>query len=234
MLFAIVWAFRVDAQSPKIVSGRVWEDSARTVAGASIELAFERTVSDAVGRFRLVGVPSGRHVLIVRRLGFAPESVSLDTKTEGSVIVGIRLKPLAAVLPSVGVEGRRVSAKLVGFEERKRMGIGRFLTEEEISRAPGTRLSEKLRVLSGIRVLYSRSGSNHVRIETTRGPQGLRNAPCYARLILDGEHVAPDFSINHIDPGEVAALEWYAGPSQIPAQYNLTGNACGLLIIWTN
>jgi hypothetical protein len=224
----------LDAQSATIISGRVWEDSALVVSAASIEFAYGRTVSDSAGRFRLSGVPSGRHVLIVRKPGFVPESVVVDAAGPDSVVVVVRLMPVAAVLPSVEVEGRRVSAKMVGFEERKRLGVGRFLTEDEIARGPGTRLSDKLRVLPGVRVLYSRGGSmNQVRIATTRGPDGFRNIPCYVRVIVDGAHVPPDFSINHIDPNEVAALEWYAGPSQIPAQYNISGNSCGLLIIWT-
>jgi hypothetical protein len=50
---------------------------------------------------------------------------------------------------------------------------------------------------------------------------------------VDGTVIPQDFSINYIDPGEVAAIEWYAGPSQMPAQFNMVGNDCGALVIWT-
>ena len=45
--------------------------------------------------------------------------------------------------------------------------------------------------------------------------------------------IPEDFSVNYIHPGEVAAIEWCAGPSQIPAQFNMVGNSCGALVIWT-
>ncbi len=43
----------------------------------------------------------------------------------------------------------------------------------------------------------------------------------------------PPFSVNSLDPGEVIAMEWYAGPASMPAQFNATRNGCGQLAIWT-
>ncbi|MEW5918356.1 MAG: hypothetical protein AB1762_18280, partial [Gemmatimonadota bacterium] len=41
------------------------------------------------------------------------------------------------------------------------------------------------------------------------------------------------FDVNSINPTHVAAIEFYAGAAQMPAQYNRTGSACGALLIWT-
>jgi hypothetical protein len=43
----------------------------------------------------------------------------------------------------------------------------------------------------------------------------------------------PPYDINQIHTRQVAAMEFYAGPSQIPAQFNITQGTCGALIIWT-
>jgi len=59
-----------------------------------------------------------------------------------TLTVDVRLRQVAAVLPPVGVTGIPVAAKLAGFQDRRRLGFGRFLTEADIEKAPGTRLSE--------------------------------------------------------------------------------------------
>jgi hypothetical protein len=32
---------------------------------------------------------------------------------------------------------------------------------------------------------------------------------------------------------DVAAMEFYNGPSQVPPEFNRTGSACGVIVIWT-
>ena len=104
-----------------------------------------------------------------------------------TLTVDVRLRQVAAVLPPVGVTGIPVAAKLAGFQDRRRLGFGRFLSEADIEKAPGTRLSEKLRHLPGILVIYPRTGfSSNVRIATTRGGRGFNDGPCLVRLIVDG------------------------------------------------
>jgi hypothetical protein len=131
------------------------------------------------------------------------------------------------------VSGRR----LRDFYERRRFGIGRFMTEQELAKAPGHRMSEKLRNLPGLVLLYPRPGfSSEVRVASSRGNQSIMlqpKGPCIAAIMLDGVMVTPPFYVNTLDPGDVTALEWYAGPSTIPAEFNATRNSCALLVIWT-
>jgi hypothetical protein len=72
-----------------------------------------------------------------------------------------------------------------------------------------------------------------------------RPTQCYPNVYLDGvvvyssgSEMTPGvgdlrFNVNSIDPGQVSAIEFYAGAAQMPAQYNRTGSACGALLIWT-
>lgn len=110
------------------------------------------------------------------------------------------------------------------------------MTEEDIRKAPGSRMSEKVRELPGLRLLYSRSSSNELEIASSRGSQSVMlqgKGPCRSTVMLDGVPMMHPFSINSLDVGEVAAIEWYAGPASMPAQFNATRNGCGLLVIWT-
>lgn len=81
---------------------------------------------------------------------------------------------------------------------------------------------------------------------STRGP---RVTACFPDVYLDGavvyssgsEDMLPPgmsadavlFDVNSVNPTHVAAIEFYAGAAQMPAQYNRTGSACGALLIWT-
>jgi TonB-dependent starch-binding outer membrane protein SusC len=225
------------AQTLAVVRGRVLTDSAEhPIADAIVSIAEGRyrAVSDSLGRYRIPAIAPGQYSVLVRRLGFAPVLAALTVTPGDSIDADFLLAPAVQDLPSVNVTATIAERKLAAFEERRRLGIGRFLNEAEIEKAPGTRLSEKLRQLPGLRVLYPRVGfANQVQIVTTRGPQGFRQRPCPAAVMLDGVTLADYFSINSLDPGEVAAIEWYAGPSEIPAQYNRSTPTCGLLLIWT-
>ncbi|MGQ0642901.1 MAG: hypothetical protein ACT4P6_19315 [Gemmatimonadaceae bacterium] len=41
------------------------------------------------------------------------------------------------------------------------------------------------------------------------------------------------FDVNTLTPAHISAVEFYSGPGQIPAQFNKTGSACGVLLLWT-
>jgi hypothetical protein len=43
----------------------------------------------------------------------------------------------------------------------------------------------------------------------------------------------PPFDINQINMRSISAIEFYAGPSEMPPELNMTAGACGALVIWT-
>ena len=55
-------------------------------------------------------------------------------------------------------------------------------------------------------------------------------------VYLDGAPLAlanTKFDVNGIGLDHVAAIEVYAGVSNIPARYNRTSGGCGVVLIWT-
>jgi len=230
----------VRAQTTATLVGRVIADSTRQpVSGARITLTSDiSTESDSLGNYRFSNVSFGSYRVTVRRLGFAPFSTTIEVEDD-AMSLDLRLTALALDLPEVEVRTTLLDRKLSGFVERRRFGIGRFLDEDDIRKGPGTRLSEKVRSLPGLVVIYPRNrSSNEVRIASTRGKQSIllqggASGPCYSAIMLDGVPLTEPFHINTLDVGEVAAIEWYSGPAQLPAQFNTTGNNCGLMMIWT-
>jgi hypothetical protein len=186
--------------------------------------------TDSLGRFRLAGITRARHEVLVRRLGFVPLTTTVAIGASDSTDVEFTLTPTPQVLSEITVPTTRIARKLVPFHDRRRMGIGYFLDSTDVARASGTRLSEKLRELPGLVVscapgrcdLYSR-----------RWPRTLRSGgSCPVGFIIDGVRVY-DFQLNHLSAHDVAAVEWYAGPAQVPVQFDVNTNTCGLMIIWT-
>jgi TonB-dependent Receptor Plug Domain len=169
-----------------------------------------------------------------------------------TLIVALPLAVRAQVrtLPEVTVEAERVrGAKLQIFEQRRVMGIGHFLTEADLSKHQNNQLADVLRRLPGAMIARDR-GSAY--ITSSRGTPTIENQPafqlpdkrvlrkglCPIGVLLDGVPVyrgtgEPPFDVNQVPTRDLLAVEFYAGPAQVPAELNGTGTACGLLVLWT-
>ncbi len=219
------------AQGGAVLRGRVLVDSSELAIGAatvSVPAARLETTTDSLGRFRLGGIRKGRSVVVVRRIGFGPITSQLVFRERDSLEIDFLLVPIPQALPDVRVAATLTSRKLVEFEERRRFGIGHFLDSADVAKRGGSRLTDKLRHLPGLMVTCRGSICG---VSSTRGQSSLRQA-CPVRLGLDGAIVSTGFRIDDLQPSEVAGIEWYAGPAQMPARFNSSRSACGFLMIW--
>ena len=259
---ALLLSSSLGAQQTATLEGRIL----RAGSGAGVPNAEvivrppnARAVTDEAGEFRIEGLKAGRVLIQVRRIGFAPESVTVELPLAGAIEIDLR--ETGQPLDTVSVKGAAAAAtggKLADFYERKRGGHGRFLEAKDIegmlkrrlgdiivARMPGTQTVRSLKRGMAAFIASTRTGTDELN-SAMKG--ALRPPPCYADVYLDGvvvytlgsEHritgVAPDdilFDVNSLDPGEIAALEFYAGPAQTPVRYNRAGSACGVLLIWT-
>jgi hypothetical protein len=223
---------QLDAQNKGVLRGRVLADSTDApIAGATVATIFGglAVTTDSLGYFRLAGLPPQVHRFFVRRLGFTPVAASLSFLAGDSVEVDFVLTPLPLLLPELVVPTTAVARKLRDFHDRRRFGMGRFLDSLDIARMTAIRLTDVFRRLPGMLVACPRS---HCGLYTM-GRQSLRQGPfCPVAVGLDGVRFA-DFPIDLILPDEVAAIEWYRGPASMPAEFNITGNTCGFVMIWT-
>jgi hypothetical protein len=227
----------------------VTKASHSAIAGADVQLVpgSRRVVTDDSGRFSFERVDPGDIGLLVRRLGFMADSMFTRVAANEDLDVVLQLEVAAQSLDTVTVAGREhillARGKLAGFYQRKQIGIGRFLEAADMEKLLSRRLSDVLLTsVPGIRIMRSRRSGSAAYVFATRLGSG-----CYPDVYLDGVVVfssnnqvlgglgaeAGLFDVNSVDPGHVAGIEYYGGPSQLPAQYNRTGSACGALLIWT-
>ena len=179
--------------------------------------------TSASGAALLRGLPTGDHVLRVRRLGYAPHSEFLVLSPRDSTPLTLVLRPLPVLLPEVTVSARETlyERRLSGFPERRRSSAApasSFITEQDLRRWGAVRWTDALARTSGVQSSVS-------------GAIRLRGCGRFA-VFLDGQLLA-DNDLSLISLPMVAAIEVYRGAAQIPSEFNVTGRACGALVVWT-
>ena len=211
-----------------VLQGRVLRDSTeQPVGGASVQLPGLRrqVTSDSLGRYRAGDLPVGRHQVLVHRTGYEAAVGEVEIGPSDTVEADFLLVPATQLAP-VSVRVAPIPRALREFVGRRALGIGHFLDSTAIAAAPGSRLSEKVRPLPGIVLQYGRG--TVVTVHSSRG--GAFASTCPAEIRVNGL-VADRGALNSYQPDEVLALEWYAGPSQVPAQYGGTKATCALLVL---
>ena len=209
---------------------------AAIVAGVcATQTAIAQSGAYASGRV-LAGIEPGEHLVIVRRLGFSPLSTVLELGVGDSLDAEFLLEPVPQRLGGVNVRGAAGARKLAEFDERRALGIGHFLTQEDIEKTEASRATEVLRGLPGL-MLQRVNGRGDVYVASTRGAQSLLRAggsrPCPAEVMLDGLSIGSPNINEIVQPSDIAAIEWYAGQAQMPSKYGGTKNTCSVLVIWT-
>jgi len=102
--------------------------------GAEVVLPERKLVArtDSLGQARISGVPFGEQRVRVRLLGYSPGDVRLKFAgdTTGAVF---RLERAVQPLSEINVTASDVPRALKDFEQRRKQGIGRFLTEAQLT-----------------------------------------------------------------------------------------------------
>jgi hypothetical protein len=257
---ALGWALAAQpsaAQSPARIAGRVLSKTTPApLIGAEVLLApgDRRLVSDSAGRFRFDQVAPGNVTLLVRLIGFIPDTTYFEVRANEDADVLVELRQSPQPLDTVKVAGREQAVphgKLSGFYERKNFGIGRFLESDIFekdqnrqladviaSKTPGARLV-RARFGPSVWIATSRQAGTSTTLDPTDRQRGADPRACYPDIYLDGTNVysygrgMPLFDVNLVGTNNVSAVEFYSGASQTPSQYAKTGSVCGVVLIWT-
>lgn len=217
----------------------------RPLADVDVRVTTAGVTMRTNGEGRTVTAPltPRQHILLVQRLGYAPESVIIEFTPGADVLAEIPLRTLVVNLESVEVRAERTNARLArsGFYERQRKNAaGTFIGEEEIARRreAGAKVTDLIRNARGITVEHV--GGMPV-VYSTRGADSILLGRCRPQLYIDGhlfripldDQGRPMLSLDQVVvTEEIAAIEVYA--SGISAPFGLGGGGgCGSVAIWT-
>ena len=252
------------SNNPIFVADVVDASTGDPLAGADVlVLDVGRLVrSDGAGEARVAGIPAGRHRVRVRRLGYAAADVELLFQADSTTAL-FKLEPVQTELDTVRVVARATRPHLREFETRRSLGIGRFLTESDLSRAGDEDFAQLVAVrFPGLQARTDQEGKRHIvslrgscggdmshdRHEVPRlggmngrGGVGGGGAGSFGSCTNDVACPVRVF-LDGMDLGQDElniVRTWdlagveYYTGASMPAQYRLPGTGCGLLLLWS-
>lgn len=180
--------------------------------------------SDSAGAFGVTEVPSGDQVVRI----LYGDTLSYEKGfhfTRGKTLeLAVLLDAQAPDLTPVVVEAQGLLAdlSLAGFYERRRGGVGRFYTYEQLEQA----------VPRSTRVLLSQAGITlqcaHVRCVPVTVSA---SRPCVLSLYVDAVQIQAD-AVESFHPNELSAVEVYRRAIDIPLGFRRRQDDCGAILMW--
>lgn len=193
-------------------------------------------VSDSMGRAHGLVVRTGVRLVQVRRVGYLPESFTVEFRPGEAVAAEVEMQRAPLELEGLTVTGLMPSRALrdVGFYGRRKTGFGRFVDAEEIYRRKDSHLSSLMRSIPGVNVVYCPrpkcADEGYVLLATATNVS--INVECRMRIYLDGMPVANE-DIDRMSVRALEGVEAYPRNAGVPPQYGGTGSACGVILLWS-
>lgn len=214
----------------------VWQTDKRSV------------LSRADGSFSLSVPLRGPTVILVRRPGYNAQALRVDL-SRGMWRGTIVLEPGSFKLPDVEVEAKNAkpadyagTTKYDGFFQRRKLGLGTFITRQDIERLNAFHTMELMRLVPGARVSIGPSGApNQMGLKIMRCAfkttvwidgalqQTSIGGPDGGAFASPGADVAEVLS--RLTPTNIEFIEVYRGAAQIPGAFHWDGDC--VIAIWT-
>lgn len=195
--------------------------------------------SDDSGRFDLRGLPSGPNGFTVLKVGYAPVSFEASLPADSVVVLAIHLRRVQTLEP-VHVNAERINTYLArtGFLERRRLGLGSFLSPGQVDSMADLIMtpSQFLRGIRGIDlkcggvacVPVSRGGASCLVFFVDGVPNGL--ADRIDSVGLNSNSIA---AIEVYDRAAAVPIEFQAAPPQKRGRGFSPVSGCGAIALWT-
>jgi hypothetical protein len=224
-----------------VIDGLVTDSSLVPLRGARVSIV--RTLLQVAtgpnGRFRILDVPSGQYIVIVRRAGFHPTSAVLQVNGSDTLRLSYTLQQAPAELAPVIIAEQQQSFRMKEFEYRRKLGVGEFMTAEQIEKHNSAYVTELLRMFTSINVTPTSGGGGQdvyypVSSRATGGMTSTGQAACFMIVYVDNVPMPAPFNLDMLPaPAELAGIEVYAGASETPLQFASLNTSCGVILIWT-
>jgi len=229
------------ANALAVIDGIVTDTLLQPLGAADVTVvgAGARVVTGENGRFRMLQVPAGQYLLVVRRVGYAPTSGIIDVPAADTLRVSYTLARSVSMLDTIRVKEQRVSMRMLEFEQRRSQGVGQFITREEIERRGSLQTSDFLRYMRGVQVSTNTTQAfAGTQVFSRREGGGFSSDQqqqyCPMQVVLDGIILPRYFNLDLLPPPkQIAGIEVYSGAATIPPQFGGPDRRCGVVAVWT-
>lgn len=233
------------------VSGHVIDPVRAPIPGAEVLWQGDRrsVMTRADGSFMLEIPARGELVILVRRPGYNAQALRIDLRKTASWQGDIMLAPGSFKLPDIEVTA--VSAKPARyagthkydeFFQRQKLGLGTFISRDQIEKMNAFHTIEILRGIPGVYTNVGIPGdptTADIRFTRCQG-QGKVTVWVDGEMMIGGGFGASGPRAKSIDlaaqleriaPSGIEMVEIYRGAAQIPGVYHWDG--CAVIAIWT-
>jgi hypothetical protein len=223
-----------------VVRGRVTEESGAPLRSVHVTVddAAGDALTDAAGRFIILGMPAGSQMLMMRAIGYGALRLPVELRSDDTATVTGSLHALT-VLDTLQVTASRTNSLMLDLLDRLRTGAGHALYGEELRNQHA--MSSVLWRLPALRVEgLARTRQVLPTGDTTEGSQtrlavfgqvGMRVCP--ADVWIDGLRTEASM-LTSVTTRSLIAVEWYPRRSTAPLRYEPREDACGVLLVWTD
>ena len=175
-----------DGHGTGTFAGAVRDSSYVRLSGATVAVlgTSVSAVTGADGTFRLVHVPAGQETVVIRRLGFAADSVGVTIRAGATTAGDITLRPAAVELAGVVV---RASPRMAETEaaalavQEHAINIVSALSGDEIRSLPNFNAAEAAGRIPGVSLERDEGEGKFVQVRGTE--------PLQSNVTIDGVHV---------------------------------------------
>jgi len=201
------------AKDAAILTGKVFSDTSfKPVVGVEVTLPqlSKSAATNEKGVFRIGDIPPGTYLVRARRIGYLAFEENIEFRKGKTVDQPIVL-PRISALDSVRVVGQVYTP--ISYLEHRAMGLGHFITREDLEKLHNIQLPSILSQVSGAGIVFGkgnkgwilskRVGTRLERMQPRRGENGVPGQDfwfpatdfekgqgmvpgCYARVYHDG------------------------------------------------
>jgi hypothetical protein len=201
-----------------------------------------RALTDSTGQAQIITPVRGPWSLGVTAPGYVDSrSVLVEVGADATTATEVKLapKPYPAAPVTAVASARNGDLEQNGFYKRKEDNRGFFIDRAEIEKRNTRIVSDLLRVVPGIRMTTAPGGGMAVSFQGNETAGFGKTIMCGPRIILDGvemagrENSSPTPVDNIVVPSDLAGIEIYRRPSQLPTRFGGAMSACGVIVLWT-
>ena len=173
------------AQTGGSLAGTVRGVGGDVQPGAQIHLGTSRlgAVVDSSGRYAISGIPSGRYAVRVTKLGFAPDTTTIEITDGMTTRFDARLIPAAEILGGVVVKAQRLGESQAAALERRASApnVVTVLSGDDIRALPTLNAAEAAGRIPGVTTERDEGEGKYVQIRGTE--------PRLSNVTINGAHV---------------------------------------------
>ena len=229
----------IGTKSTGVVAGAVVDERGAGVADARVTVANAPEVrTRADGSFRVLNVPTGSQQIEALVLGSAPATRVVDVVADDTARVELTMHRVQQLDSMKVVATSTRQGMFRDLDDRKKIGIGQFRDSTDLARQPGM-VTVFQQFSSSITVVNDGSKRSMIGF---RSQSGMKQGLCTPTLWIDNHNkqaITPNevyTEVRDLDPKDIAALEVYVRPTEVPPQFVTLRPGvplCGAIVIWT-